>query len=87
MAISQPNNFTRPIQAEQPFGIRVSLRPENPFARLVGADWQKVHWFTSERERDEALGDMRRRHRFSRVGDEPALQFAKVERPGRQRHR
>lgn len=87
MAISQPNNFTRSIQAEQPFGIRVSLRPEDPFARLVGADWQKVHWFASEHERDEALGDMSRRHRFSRVGDEPALSFAKVERLGRRRIR
>lgn len=87
MAISQPHNFTRSICAERPFGVRVSLRPEDPFARLVGTDWQKVHWFTSERERDEALEDMGRRHRFSRVGDEPALVFVKVARLGQKRRR
>lgn len=87
MAISQPHNFTRQTPAELPFGIRISLRPDDPFARLVGADWQKIHWFATERARDAALDDMSRRHRFSRVGDEPVLVFSKVERLGRDRRR
>lgn len=87
MAISQPHNFTRPLAPAQPFGIRVSLRADDPFARLVGADWQKEHWFATERDRDESLGAMRRRHRFSRVGDAPALVFSKVERVAHSRRR
>ncbi len=85
MAISQPHNVTRQTPAERPFGIRVSLRPGDPFAALVGADWQRVHWFASESERDQALADLHRRHRFSRVGDEPALAYSRVERLGRTR--
>ncbi len=87
MAISQPHNFTRQVPAELPFGIRVSVRPGDPFARLVGADWQRVHWFASEQERDAVLEDMRRRHRYSRIGDEPALDYSKVERLGGGRRR
>jgi len=87
MAISQPHNVTRQIPAALPFGIRISLRPDDPFARLVGAEWQRVHWYATERDRDAALDDMSRRHRFSRVGDEPALVFSKVELHGRSRRR
>lgn len=82
MAVSQPHNFTRQARAELPFGIRVSLRSGDPFARLVGADWQRVHWFAAEVQRDQALEEMTRRHRYSRVGDEPALAYSKVERLG-----
>lgn len=87
MAISQAQNFTRELPADRPFGIRISLRAEDPFARLVGADWQKLHWFATERDRDAALDEMSRRHRFSRVGDEPALVFSKVARLGQARRR
>ena len=55
MAISNPHNLRAPPPAARPFGIRVRLRPGDPFARLVGADWQRFHWFATERERDEAL--------------------------------
>ena len=87
MVISQPQNFTRQNSAALPFGVRVSLRPDDPFARLVGAEWQRVHWYATERDRDAALDDMSRRHRYSRVGDEPALVFSKVELLGPSRRR
>ena len=50
----------------------------DPFTRLVGADWQKLHWFATERERDDALADMAARHAYSRRGDEPAVIYEKV---------
>jgi len=78
MAISNEHNLNSLPPAVKPFGIRVSLRRRDPFTRLVGADWQTLHWFATERERDEALEDMASRHRYSRRGDEPAVVFEKV---------
>ncbi|MEX0734437.1 MAG: hypothetical protein WD944_10600 [Steroidobacteraceae bacterium] len=78
MAIAHEHNLILHPPSVKPFGIRVSLRPRDPFARLVGADWQKLHWFATERERDEALEDMASRHRYSRRGDEPTVVFEKI---------
>ena len=78
MAISNEHNLNSPPPAVKPFGIRVSLRPRDPFARLVGSDWQKLHWFATERERDAVLEDMSRRHPYSRRGDEPSVIFEKI---------
>ena len=78
MAISNAHNLNAPPPAAKPFGIRVRLRARDPFTRLVGADWQKLHWFATEQERDEALADMASRHEYSRGGDEPAVIYDKV---------
>jgi hypothetical protein len=75
MAIAHEHNLISPPPAAKPFGIRVRLRPGDPFTRLVGADWQKLHWFATERERDEALADMSARHLYSRRGDEPSVVY------------
>jgi len=78
MAIASEHNLNDQPPAARPFGIRVSLRPRDPFARLVGADWQKFHWYATEQERDEVLADMASRHTYSRRGDEPTVIFEKV---------
>jgi hypothetical protein len=78
VAISNEHNLNAPMPASKPWGIRVRLRARDPFARLVGGDWHTLHWFATERERDEALADMSARHRFSRCGDEPALIYERV---------
>ena len=78
MAISNPHNLNAPPPVARPFGIRVRLRARDPFTRLVGADWQKLHWFATERERDRALADMAACHRYSRRGDEPAVVYERV---------
>lgn len=80
MGIANPQNMSRSIpQSPKPFGVRVRLKPGDPFARLLGADWQTTHWFFTHEQRDEALTQMSRRHEFSRIGDEPAMVFEKVE--------
>ena len=81
MAISNEHNLNAPLPAARPFGIRVRLRRSDPFTRLVGADWEKLHWFATERERDAALADMASRHLYSRRGDLPAHVYEKVD-PG-----
>lgn len=78
MAISNEHNLNSRPQVIKPFGICVSLRPRDPFTRLVGSDWQKLHWFATESERDLAFEDMSRRHPYSRRGDQPAVLFEKI---------
>ena len=78
MAIASEHNLNDRPPAATPFGIRVSLRPRDPFTRLVGADWQKFHWYATENERDAVLAEMAGRHPYSRRGDEPTVIFEKV---------
>ncbi len=48
-------------------------------SKLLGADWNKTHWYGTAAERDAALIEMARKHEYSRPGDKPALKFDKVE--------
>lgn len=80
MSISNEHNLNRPMPADRPFGVRVGLKAGDPFAKLVGDDWQTLHWFATERERDDAMTEMSRRYPTFRIGDEPALRFEKIER-------
>ena len=82
MAIASPHNLNQVPPAARPYGIRASLRPLDPFVRLVGAGWEKFHWYATERERDAALTEMAGRHLYSRRGDEPSVVYEKVTRPG-----
>jgi len=78
--IANAQNLVRTLPVlPRPYGIRVSLRPGDPFAKLLGTDWQKTHWFFTAAERDAQLEDMARKHEYSRIGDRPALVFEKVE--------
>lgn len=81
MGISQPHNLrSNPDSRNQrPYGVRVSLRVNDPFRKLLGPDWSRTHWFTTAAERDAVLADMSRKHEYSRPGDSPALRFEKVE--------
>jgi len=80
MGISNAQNLRRPPTIEpRPYGLRVSLKPQDPFAKLIGADWHREHWFATAAERDAALQEMSRKHEYSRPGDRPALVYAKVE--------
>jgi hypothetical protein len=80
MSIANAHNLHLSLPAERPFGIRVTTRPGDPFRLLVGSDWGREHWFGTARERDDALADMRRKHEYSRSGDQPALEFESLNR-------
>jgi hypothetical protein len=80
MGISNTHNLLRARpRTALPFGLRVSLPGGDPFAKLLGAEWQTTHWFASAAERDAALAEMSRRHEYSRPGDPPAHVYTKVE--------
>ncbi|HEU4516631.1 MAG TPA: hypothetical protein VFR77_04955 [Steroidobacteraceae bacterium] len=81
MAIAHTHNLNDTPPAARPYGIRASLRARDPFVRLVGAGWEKFHWYATERERDAAFEDMAARHLYSRQGDEPSVRYEKVSPP------
>ena len=44
------------IDAERPWGIRVTAPSTDPFNKLVGGDWSREHWFIDAASRDAASG-------------------------------
>ncbi len=81
MGIASSHNMVRTVpQMARPYGVRVRLKPQDPLAKLLGADWQRTHWFFSAGERDNVIENMARKHEYSRLGDQPALVVEKVER-------
>jgi hypothetical protein len=80
MGIAARHNLRRPEAGiQRPYGLRITLKPGDPFRKLLGADWNKTHWYGTAAERDAALIEMSRKHEYSRPGDKPALKFEKVE--------
>lgn len=80
MAICHPHNLRNPdSRSQHPYGVRISLRRDDPFRKILGPDWSRTHWYASAPERDAALNEMSRKHEYSRPGDRPALVFDKVE--------
>ena len=64
--------------ASRHFGIRVTLPPGDTFGSLLGADWERVHWYASERDRDRAYDNMAKRHGYYRKSDSPTQILEKL---------
>lgn len=64
------------------FGIRITLTENNPMRlpHLLGDDWESLHWYATETERDRALAEMSRQLPNYREGDVAAQVFTKIER-------
>jgi hypothetical protein len=80
MEIVHEHNLNKPLDVPKPFGIRVTLAASDTFARIIGAGWERFHWYHTREERDRALADMASEHVYSRHGDLPTLRFETVER-------
>jgi hypothetical protein len=80
MDIVHEHNLIEPLDMPKPFGIRVSLPATDTFARVIGAGWERYHWYHTREERDRALADMAGEHLYSRHGDKPTVRFEPVER-------
>ena len=80
MPICHDHNLARPIAKQLPFGIRVKLRSTDPFKNLIGTEWSKEHWFATRDERDRAIKEMSGRYVYFRPGDQPTLEYEKVDR-------
>lgn len=80
MDICHPHNLNVDVAASRKFGIRVSMRLEDSFSRLIGPSWHREHWYATATQRDRALEDMASEHLYSRRGDCPTLRFEPIER-------
>lgn len=76
------HNLVEPdsVPEERRYGIRVTLPPGDTFSRLLGPDWERLHWYATEEERDEAFRHMAIRHGYYRDTDTPTQILEKIER-------
>jgi hypothetical protein len=80
MDFCHQHNLVEPdkANAERKFGIKVSLPPVDTFSTILGDDWERVHWYASEDERDRAFDDMATRHGYYRTTDSPTQVLEKI---------
>ena len=80
MDFHHPHNLVDPntAGAERPFGIRVTLPPNDTLRKLVGDDWERLHWFATEQDRDQAFEKMAERHGYYRNSDSPTQILEKI---------
>ena len=64
--------------ADRRFGIRVTLPPNDTIRKILGNDWEKLHWYPSEAERDQAFEKMAARHGYYRDTDSPSQVLKKL---------
>lgn len=80
MDYCHPHNLVDPTRAgaERRFGIRVTLPPGDTMRRLLGENWERLHWYASEQERDRAFEQMALRHGYYRKSDDPTQVLEKI---------
>ena len=82
MDFCHQHNLVEPETAgrERNFGIRVTLPATDTLRKVLGDDWERVHWYASEAERDAAFDHMATRHGYYRKTDSPTQVLEKVTR-------
>lgn len=80
MDICHRHNLVNPEAAggERRFGIRVSLPPGDTLRKVLGDDWDQLHWYATEEERDAAFENMAKRHGYYRQTDSPTQVLEKI---------
>jgi len=74
------HNLVDPALAglERRYGIRVTLPPGDTMRKIIGNDWERLHWYPSEADRDNAFEQMAVRHGYYRNTDSPAQILEKI---------
>ncbi|MBT8103659.1 MAG: hypothetical protein KJO95_11870 [Gammaproteobacteria bacterium] len=82
MDFCHQHNLVDPETAgrERSFGIRVTLPAGDTLRNVVGDDWERLHWFATEGERDAAFEQMAIRHGYYRNTDSPTQVLEKISR-------
>lgn len=82
MDFCHQHNLVDPDTAgsERRFGIRVTLPATDTFRNVLGDDWERIHWFPTEEERDSAFERMTVRHGYYRDTDTPTQVLEKISR-------
>lgn len=80
MDICHKHNLVNPesLGAERRFGIRVSLPPGDTLRKILGDDWERLHWYVTEADRDAAFEGMAERHGYYRKTDSPTQILEKI---------
>lgn len=63
---------------EKRFGIRVTLPEHDTLRTIIGDNWEQLHWYASETERDQAFEQMALRHGYYRETDSPTQVLDKI---------
>ena len=66
------------VPQERRYGIRVTLPQGDTFNKLLGPDWERLHWYATEEERDVAFRQMAIRHGYYRSTDTPTQILEKI---------
>jgi hypothetical protein len=76
------HNLVEPDLAgrERNFGIRVTLPRADTLRKILGDNWERVHWYASSVERDAAFEQMAIRHGYYRATDDPTQVLEKISR-------
>ncbi|MGI9219514.1 MAG: hypothetical protein ACR2QS_00590 [Woeseiaceae bacterium] len=64
--------------AERRYGIRVTLPASDTMRKVLGEDYERLHWYSSERQRDVAFENMATRHGYYRNTDSPTQVLEKI---------
>lgn len=82
MTYCHKHNLVQPERAfdERKFGIRMTLPANDTFARMLGESWEKLHWYRTEADRDQAFEKMATRHGYYRKTDDPTQVLSKISR-------
>lgn len=82
MEYCHQHNLVDPSVAgrERNFGIRVTLPPNDTLRKVLGEDWELLHWYATETERDQAFDKMAQRHGYYRKTDTPTQVLEKISR-------
>ena len=82
MDFCHPHNLVDPAQAgaDRPWGIRVTLPAGDTLRKILGENWEKLHWYPTEEERDAAFEKMATRHGYYRKSDTPTQILEKIKR-------
>ena len=80
MEFCHQHNLVNPdvAGADRRFGIRVTLPAGDTLRKILGDDWERLHWYPSEAERDAAFEQMAIRHGYYRNTDSPTQVLEKI---------
>ena len=80
MEFCHQHNLVDPETAgrERRYGIRVSLPEGDTLRKILGDDWERLHWYPTEEERDQAFDEMATRHGYYRNTDSPTQVLEKI---------
>ena len=82
MEFCHQHNLVEPETAgrKRSFGIRVTLPAADMMRKFLGDDWERLHWYATEEERDAAFEHMKTRHGYYRDTDTPTQVLEKTSR-------